>query len=105
MRDEDLATGGRVGYFMGSPNPLGTATIREMLKYFSKKKGESVNHLIDCWRDFKKEQPALSALLLKELQSARGTAEKGYIAHGAWIIFKALKVQEEVDELNEAWGD
>jgi len=70
-----------------------------------KKKGESVNHLIDFWRDFKKEQPALSALLLKELQGARGVAEKGYIAHGAWIIFKALKVQEEVDELNEAWGD
>lgn len=74
-------------------------------QYIEKKQTETMNHLIDFWRDFKKEQPALSALLLKELQTARGATEKGYIAHGAWIVYKALKVQEEVDELNEAWGD
>jgi len=74
-------------------------------QYIKNKEIETMNHLIDFWRDFKKEQPALSALLLKELQAARGTVEKSYIAHGAWVIYKALKVQEEVDELNEAWGD
>lgn len=74
-------------------------------QYIKNKEIETMNHLIDFWRDFKKEQPALSALLLKELQQARGTVEKGYIAHGAWLVYKALKVQEEVDELNEAWGD
>ncbi len=74
-------------------------------QYIEKKQTETMNHLIDFWRDFKKDQPALSALLLKELQTARGTVEKGYIAHGAWVVYKALKVQEEVDELNEAWGD
>ena len=74
-------------------------------QYIKKKEIETMNHLIDFWRDFKKEQPALSALLLKELQAARGTVEKGYIANGAWVIYKALKVQEEVDELNEAWGE
>ena len=33
---EDLATGGRVGFFMGSKFPKGLATMREMLKFFSK---------------------------------------------------------------------
>ena len=80
--------------------------IRDLeVQYIKSKEIQTMNHLIDFWRDFKKDQPALSALLLKELQAARGTVEKGYIAHGAWLIYKALKVQEEVDELNEAWGD
>ena len=33
---EDLATGGRVGFFMGSKFPKGLATLREMMKFFSK---------------------------------------------------------------------
>ena len=35
---EDLATGGRVGFFMGSRFPKGLATLREMVKFFSKGK-------------------------------------------------------------------
>ena len=35
---EDKATGGRVGYFMGSKLPKGLATLREMVKFFSKGK-------------------------------------------------------------------
>ena len=31
--DEDFATGGRVGLFMGSAYPKGTAALREMLKF------------------------------------------------------------------------
>ncbi len=65
----------------------------------------TLNHLIEFWRDFKIEQPALAALVLKELQQARSKTEKGYIAHGAWIVYKALKVQSEANEMNELWGD
>lgn len=65
----------------------------------------TLNHLIDFWKDFKIDQPALAALLLKEIKQARGTTEKGYIAHGAWIVYKALTVQLEADEMNELWGD
>ena len=36
---EKKATGGRVGFFMGSQFPKGLATLREMLKFFSKGKG------------------------------------------------------------------
>ena len=35
---EDLATGGRVGFFMGSKFPKGLATLREMLKFFGRGK-------------------------------------------------------------------
>ena len=33
---EDMADGGRIGYFMGSKLPKGAAALREMLKFFSK---------------------------------------------------------------------
>ena len=65
----------------------------------------TLNHLIDFWRDFKEDQPALAALLLKEIKEARGATQKGYIAHGAWMVYKALKVQSEADEMNELWGE
>jgi hypothetical protein len=64
----------------------------------------TLTHLIDFWRDFKVEQPALAQLLLKEIKDARSTIEKGYIAHGAWMVYKALKVQSEADEMNKLWG-
>jgi len=35
---EDKADGGRIGYFMGSKLPKGLATLREMVKFFSKGK-------------------------------------------------------------------
>ena len=44
------------------------------------------------------------AELLKEIKDARSTIEKGYIAHGAWMVYKALKVQSEADEMNKLWG-
>ena len=74
-------------------------------QYDEKNQVETLNHLVDFWRDFKVEQPALSALLLKELRAAHGSTQKGYIAHGAWLVYKALTVQAEVDDMNEAWGD
>ena len=33
---EDMADGGRIGFFMGSQFPKGLATLREMVKFFSK---------------------------------------------------------------------
>ena len=33
---EDMAQGGRVGFFMGGPNPVGLGTLRAILKYMSK---------------------------------------------------------------------
>tara|TARA_B100000401_G_C52411704_1_gene533848 strand:+ start:359 stop:634 length:276 start_codon:yes stop_codon:yes gene_type:complete len=66
---------------------------------------EGVNHLIDFWREFKKDQPALSELLLKELKTVESSMAKGYMAHGAFIIYNALKNQLEIDEMNEAWGE
>ena len=65
----------------------------------------TLTHLIDFWKDFKLDQPALAELLLKEIKEARSTTEKGYIAHGAWIVYKSLKVQSEANEMNEFWGD
>ena len=35
-------------------------------QYDEKNQVETLNHLVDFWRDFKVEQPALSALLLKK---------------------------------------
>jgi len=35
---EDMARGGRAGFFMGSQFPKGLATLREMIKFFSKDK-------------------------------------------------------------------
>ncbi len=35
--DEDFATGGRVGFFMGGANTAGKSVLREMLKFFGKK--------------------------------------------------------------------
>ena len=80
--------------------------IRDLESQYNEvKEVETLNHLIEFWREFKKDQPALSALLLKELQTAKGRVEKGSIAHGAWVVYRSLKVQEEVDEMNEAWGN
>ena len=47
--EEDFATGGRVGYFMGSAYPKGTAALREMLKLFGKK-SDSVKNPSDILR-------------------------------------------------------
>ena len=36
---EDFAQGGRAGFFMGSKYPKGLATLRDILKFMSKKEG------------------------------------------------------------------
>ena len=50
LDDPEKATGGRVGFFMGSQFPKGLATLREMLKFFSKGKdrpGSEVLRLVN----------------------------------------------------------
>ncbi len=66
---------------------------------------EGTNHLIDIRRDIKRDQPALADLLLTEMRLVKNPKEKGYLAHGAFIIYHALRVQLEIDEMNEAWGE
>jgi len=46
---EKKADGGRIGYFMGSAYPKGTAALREMLKFFGKK-SDSVKNPSDILR-------------------------------------------------------
>ena len=65
----------------------------------------ALSHLVEFWSKFKKDQPELAALLLEEIKRAKGVADKGYIAHGAWLMYKSFKVQLEADEMNKQWGD
>jgi len=65
----------------------------------------ALSHLVEFWAKFKKEQPELAALLLEEIKLAKGSADKGYIAHGAWLMYKSFQVQLEADEMNKQWGD
>ena len=87
--------------------PLVTEDIIDVLKRDLKRSTDinGVNHLIDFWKDFKVDQPALSDLLLKELKAVGNSTAKGYMAHGAFIIYNALKTQLEIDEMNDAWGE
>ena len=65
----------------------------------------ALSHLVEFWAKFKIDQPELAALLLEEIKRAKGVADKGFIAHGAWLMYKSFKVQLEADEMNEEWGD
>jgi|TARA_Y100001938_G_scaffold109731_1_gene150060 hypothetical protein len=87
--------------------PVVNEELIEVLKRDLKKSStiEGTNHLIDFWRDFKRDQPALADLLLTEMRLVKNPKEKGYLAHGAFIIYHALRVQLEIDEMNEAWGE
>ena len=111
MRDEDLATGGRVGYFMGSPNPAGTATIREMLKFFSKgsstgKTGsemlqltnpKSLNKLLmdpNIYRKFDIKKGIAAPELIKSMQSQMTSERKKMLEE----ILGAAKNIQKSDE-------
>ena len=108
---EDKAYGGRIGYFMGSPNPLGTATIREMLKYFSKgsstgKTGsemlqltnpKSLNKLLmdpNIYRKFDIKQGLAAPELIKSMQSQLTSERKKMLEE----ILGAAKNIQKADE-------
>ena len=65
----------------------------------------SLSYLMEFWAQFRIEQPELAALLVEEIKGAKGTKEKGFIAHGAWLVYKSFQVQSEADEMNKQWGD
>lgn len=65
----------------------------------------ALSHLVEFWAKFKTEQPELSSLLLEEIKRAKGAAEKGFIAHGAWLMYKSFQVQSEADDMNKQWGN
>lgn len=65
----------------------------------------SLSYLIEFWAQFRIEQPELAALLVEEIKGAKGTKEKGFIAHGAWLVYKSFQVQSEADEMNKQWGN
>lgn len=65
----------------------------------------ALSHLVEFWAKFKIDQPELAALLLEEIKRTKSIAEKGFIAHGAWLMYKSFQVQLEADEMNKQWGD
>ena len=65
----------------------------------------ALSHLVEFWSKFKIDQPELAALLLEEIKRTKSIAEKGFIAHGAWLMYKSFQVQLEADEMNKQWGD
>ena len=108
---EDKADGGRIGYFMGSPNPAGTATIREMLKFFSKgsstgKTGsemlqltnpKSLNKLLmdpNIYRKFDIKKGIAAPELIKSMQSQMTSERKKMLEE----ILGAAKNIQKSDE-------
>jgi hypothetical protein len=65
----------------------------------------ALSHLVEFWAKFKIDQPELAALLLEEIKRTKSVANKGFIAHGAWLMYKSFQVQLEADEMNKQWGD
>jgi hypothetical protein len=64
-----------------------------------------IDELLQFWHGFEKEQPAISSFISEELRRIPTAVGKGAYIQGAWLVYKSLKVQLEVDELNEVWGD
>ena len=84
--------------------------VRKEIKYslyktvFGLRDKERADHLKSFWKEFKLEQPELAAILAKEMEAFKGVGEMGAFAHGAWLVYAALKSQQEADEMNEEWG-
>tara|TARA_R110000744_G_scaffold1739_1_gene6266 strand:- start:2729 stop:3007 length:279 start_codon:yes stop_codon:yes gene_type:complete len=72
----------------------------DSLEEFSEKSA----YLSEFWQEFKKEQPELHTIVIKELTSFKNKEQMGAFAHGVWLLWAALKSQQEADEMNENWG-
>ena len=60
-------------------------------------------YLNDFWNKFKKEQPDLHTIITKEMLAFEERGQMGAFAHRVWIVWAALKSQQEADEMNESW--
>ena len=65
---------------------------------------EKSEYLNNFWNKFKDEQPDLHTIITKELFAFEKQEQMGAFAHGVWIVWAALKSQQEADEMNENWG-
>ena len=65
---------------------------------------EKSEYLSGFWNKFKEEQPDLHAIVTKELLAFEERGQMGAFAHGVWLVWAALKSQQEADEMNENWG-
>ena len=64
---------------------------------------KGMKYLESFWARFKKDQPHLAKLVVREMNSFKSDKSAAAFAHGVWITYAALQSQEEADELNENW--
>lgn len=66
---------------------------------------EGLSYLEDFWHEFKRDQPDLAEMIIKEMGAfSPSKKEMAAYAHGVWLCYAALKSQLEADEMNEEWG-
>jgi len=65
---------------------------------------KGLEDLTEFWSSFKKEQPYLAKIVIREMKSFKSQKIQAAFAHGVWITYAALKSQEEADEMNRDWG-
>ena len=70
----------------------------------SRSKDGGLLELGKFWALFKKEQPNLIKIMVKEMKGFKSEKLKAAFAHGVWMTYMALKSQEEADDMNENWG-
>ena len=79
-------------------------TLENMGAAKGKGKEEGVIYIESFWAKFKKDQPYLSKLVLREMMSFKSDKVAAAFAHGVWVTYAALQSQEEADDMNENWG-
>ena len=67
-------------------------------------KDKGIKYIESFWTRFKKDQPYLSKLVLREMMSFKSDKVAAAFAHGVWVTYAALQSQEEADDMNENWG-
>ena len=79
-------------------------SLKKTVQEMSRKPDGGMVELGKFWADFKKEQPHLVKIVVREMKGFKTEKLKAAFAHGVWIAYVALKSQEEADEMNEDWG-
>ena len=79
-------------------------SIRRTLEGMQKSPDRGMDYLESFWARFKKDQPQLAKLVIREMNSFKNNKSASAFAHGVWVTYAALQSQEEADEMNEDWG-